>query len=138
MGLKHERRPVDGRTNAADGVADLQLDTARFGISDQTSETTGLEPGFYGFSSTSTDETTKVWTVEEPQAGDMLGVFVKSLATTSSPMNIRLGSAVMGIASSIDNITLSSAPGGAILVALSSTRWGVIGQAGGATFTTST
>ena len=138
MGFKHERRPIDARTNAADGVPDLQLDTMRFAVVDATGESTGLEPGFYGFTSTSTDETTVVHTVEEPQAGDMLGVFVKSLGTTSSPINIRLGSAVMGIDSSIDNITLSSAPAGAILVALSSARWGLLGSHGGATFTTST
>lgn len=138
MGFKHEKRPLNVKTGAADGVPDVKLDTMRFAVNDTTAESTGLEPGFYGLTSTNTETTTKVWTVEEPQTGDLLGVFVKSIASTSSPIHIRLGSAVMGIDSSIDNIVLSSAPSGAWLVALSSTRWGLIGSAGEATFTTST
>ena len=137
MGEEYFKRPLDVRTNAADGVPDLNLDTMRFAVNDTTAASTALEPGFYGLTSTSTDETTKVWSVEEPQAGDMLGVFVKALATTSSPMHIRLENAVL-VDSSIDNIVLSSAPGGAVLIALSSTKWGLLGAGGGATFTTST
>lgn len=138
MGFKHEKRPLDARTNAADGVPDLTLGRMRLGPIDQTSSSTALEPGFvYGLTSTNTKTTPKVWSVEEPRSGDLLGVFVKAVDGTCSPMHIRLENAVL-VDSSIDQIVLSTAPSGAWLIALSSTKWGLLAASGGTTFTTST
>ena len=137
MGVERVKRPIDARTDAADGVPDLKLGTMRFAVADTTGESTGLEPGFYGLTSTNTKTTPKLWTVEQPAAGDLLGVFVKSIASTSSPLHITLKPAVL-VDADKDMITLSSAPGGAFLVALSSTKWGVLSAGGGATFTDST
>ena len=137
MGVERVKRPIHARTGAADGVPDLKVGTMRRAVSDTTAESTALEPGFYGLTSTNTETTPKLWTVEQPAAGDMLGVFVKSIASTSSPLHIILKPAVV-VDGGEDMITLSSAPGGAWLVALSSTKWGVLGAGGGATFTDST
>lgn len=138
MGFKHTKRPVNAQTGAADGVPDLNLGRMRFGIIDQTSASTALEPGFfYGLTSTNTKTTPKVWSVEEPQSGDLLGVFVKEVSTTCSPLHIRLESAVL-VDSSIDQVVMSTAPSGAIMIALSSVKWGLLGASSGVTFTTST
>ena len=138
MGYKHERRPVDARTNAADGVPDMNLGRMRLASIDQTAASTALEPGFfYGLTSTNTKTTPKVWSVEEPQAGDLLGVFVKAVDGTCSPLHVRLENAVL-VTGGVDQITLSTAPSGALLIALSSTLWGVLGASRGATFTAST
>ncbi|MCK5643552.1 MAG: hypothetical protein KAJ19_22315 [Gammaproteobacteria bacterium] len=138
MGFKHTKRPVNAQTGAADGVPDLNLGRMRFASIDQTAASTALEPGFfYGLTSTNTDTTPKVWSVEEPQAGDLLGVFVKAVDGTCSPMHVRLENAVL-VTGGVDQVTLSTAPSGALLIALSSTLWGVLGASGGATFAAST
>ena len=137
MGWEREKRPVDARTGAADGVPDVKVDAMRFAVNDTTAASTALEPGFYGLTSTNTKSTPKTWEVEQPEAGDLLGVFVASLASTSSPIHIKLGSAPL-VDSSKTRVVFSTAPAGALMVALSSTKWGLLSAGGGVTFTTST
>lgn len=137
MGYEREKRPIDARTGAADGEPDMKLDTMRFAVSDTTAASTALEPGFYGLTSTNTKTTPKTWTVEQPAAGDLLGVFVESIASTSSPLHVKLGSGVL-VDSSKTRVVFSSAPAGALMVALSSTKWGLLASGGGVTFTTAT
>jgi len=115
-----------------------RLDSMRVTVGSQVAATTAFPTrGVWGVTSTSTDETPLVHTLNPPGIGDVLEVAVESLATSSSPIHINAGSSVIfddattaGSTASADMITLSSAGAGFRVVASSSGRWFLIGMTG--------